>query len=395
MTAIDRTAYPRPGMRLTREELAVHYHLTETDRAFVDAHARSDTGRLMLATLLTTRRDLGCFPALNEVHAGTLAYLAAQLGVAASQARPEGMRRTKSLYRYQAMVRAHLGPALYDAAAERLVTGTVLDAAETMSDPADLINRAVEALQAAAIDLPAFSTLDRLVNRLRAEVHGRMYDRVAARLTAEHAVMLDALLTKPLDSTTTGFNRLKQAPGPATPTTVRLWTGRLDWLGGLIDPDPLLEGITHTKLRQFAAKAAALEVGDLLDITQPGKRHTLLLALLRQARMRCRDELIEMMLRRIRRTQAAAKEQLDALHDQHRALEETLIGIFGQVLETAQAQDTDAAFGRQVRRLLSEQGGVEALGSAQPCPPGTAATTCRCCGRSMPGTASCCSGCST
>ena len=65
-------------------------------------------------------------------------------------------------------------------------------------------------------------------------------------------------------------------------------------------------------------------MGDL-DITQPGKRHTLLLALLRQARMRCRDELIEMMLRRIRRTQAAAKEQLDALHDQHRAIEETLI----------------------------------------------------------------------
>ena len=77
--------------------------------------------------------------------------------------------------------------------------------------------------------------------------------------------------------------------------------------------------------------------------------------------MRCRDELIEMMLRRIRRTQAAAKEQLDALHDQHRAIEETLIGIFGQVLETEQAQDTDAAFGRQVRKLLSEQGGVAAL----------------------------------
>jgi hypothetical protein len=49
-------------------------------------------------------------------------------------------------------------------------------------------------------------------------------------------------------------------------------------------------------------------VNDLLDISQPGKRHTLMLALLRQARMRGRDELIEMMLRRIRRTQAAAKE---------------------------------------------------------------------------------------
>ena len=102
-------------------------------------------------------------------------------------------------------------------------------------------------------------------------------------------------------------------------------------------------------------------MGDLLDIAQSGKRHTLLLALLRQARMRCRDELIEMMLRRVRRTQAAAKEQLDALHDQHRGSRKTLIGIFGQVLETEQAQDTDAAFGRQVRKLLSEQGGVAAL----------------------------------
>ncbi len=76
---------------------------------------------------------------------------------------------------------------------------------------------------------------------------------------------------------------------------------RLEWLDGLVDPDPLLEGIANTKLRQFAAEVAASGVSDLLDVARPGKRHTLLLALLRQARMRCRDELIEMMLRRIRR----------------------------------------------------------------------------------------------
>jgi hypothetical protein len=81
--------------------------------------------------------------------------------------------------------------------------------------------------------------------------------------------VLDALLVKPPDGTTTGFNRLKQAPGPATPKTVRLWTDRLDWLGGLIDPDPPLEGIAHTKLRQFAAEAAALKVGDLLELPSP------------------------------------------------------------------------------------------------------------------------------
>ena len=78
--------------------------------------------------------------------------------------------RTKSLYRYQAAVRTYLSVTPYGDAAEELVTETTLETAETMSDPADLINRAVETLQAASIDLPAFSTLDRLVNRLRAEV---------------------------------------------------------------------------------------------------------------------------------------------------------------------------------------------------------------------------------
>ena len=211
--------------------------------------------------------------------------------------------RTKSLYRHQSAIRGYLSVTPHGSSAKHVLRDTVLEAAETMSDPADLINRAAEALQAAATDLPAFSTLDRLVNRLRTEVHGRMYEHTAQDLKADQAAALDTLLTKLPGGATTGFSRLKQAPGPAMPKTVGLWIERLEWLDGQIEHDQFLEGITHTKLRQFAAEAAALEVGDLLDVVQPGRRHTLLLALLRQTRMRCRDDLGEMMLRRIRRTQ--------------------------------------------------------------------------------------------
>ena len=109
------------------------------------------------------------------------------MGLAVPPISLEEVRRTKTLYRYQAAVRAHLAVNTYAEAGEHLVINTTLEAAETMSDPADLINRAIEVLHAAAIDLPAFSTLDRLVNKLRGEVHGRIYDRVAARLTVEHA----------------------------------------------------------------------------------------------------------------------------------------------------------------------------------------------------------------
>jgi hypothetical protein len=75
-------------------------------------------------------------------------------------------------------------------------------------------------------------------------------------------------------------------------------------------------------------------VSEMLRISEPGKRGTLLLALMRQSSMRCRDELTEMMLRRILKTQAAAKQKLEDLKDRHRGIEEGLIGVLHQVLRT-------------------------------------------------------------
>ena len=178
MTAIDRTAYPRPGARLTREELLARYTLTETDLTFIRLGARGEVGRLMLAALLKARQDLGYFPATDEVHADIVAYLAPQLGLTDTVS-PDAAHKSKSLYRYQAAVRTYLSVTPYGDVAEKLVTEAILKTAETMSDPADLINHAAETLQAASIDLPAFSTLDRLVNRLRAEVHTRIYNCVS------------------------------------------------------------------------------------------------------------------------------------------------------------------------------------------------------------------------
>jgi hypothetical protein len=158
MTAIDRTAYPRPGEKLTREELDNRYGISETDHAFIRATARGDAGRLTLATLLKAR-------------------LASQLALAGVPPVLSETSRKTTLHDYRAAVRVYLKASIYAEAGEQLVTTTVIEAAATMSDPADLINRAIEALSRAAIDLPAFSTLERLANRLRAQVHTQMYKR--------------------------------------------------------------------------------------------------------------------------------------------------------------------------------------------------------------------------
>jgi TnpA family transposase len=361
VTAISRTAYPRLSEQLTQEELGVRYILSEADQIFIRSNARGDAGRLTLATLLKVRQDLGCFPAPLDMHINTVAHLASQLAIIELPSLLDETRRRTTLHHYRVAIRAHINAVPYAVAGEQLVTTTVREAAITMSDPADLINLAIEALGKAAIDLPAFSTLDRLVNHLRAQVHTQMYEKVMARLMADGEAALDALLVVQPGARITGFNRLKQTPGPARPETIKIWTDRLEWLNGLPAADAILEDITHTKLRQFAAEAAALDLTELLDISRPGRRHTLLLSLIRQARSRCRDELIEMLIRRVRRTQAAAKERLEDLQDQHRAMEEALIAIFGKVVETASGTTTDADLGRQIRALFAEKGGVEAL----------------------------------
>jgi hypothetical protein len=359
MTAIDRTAYPNLGETLTREELVARHSLSDADKEFISVNARGEAGRLTLAVLLAVRRDVGCFPASGETHTCVVEHIAAQLELAVAERLQESSEKT--VYRYRAAVRVYLDARAYDQMGEVLVSAAITHAASTMSDPADLINRAIEALAAAGIDLPAFSTLDRLAGHARTRVHSQMYDAVAARLNPAAIEALNALLIVPSGSITTAFNRLKHSSGPLRPKTIRRWTERLDWLTSLIDPDPSLEGITHTKLRQFAAEAAAMEVSDLLDVSRPGKRHTLLLSLIRQASARCRDELTEMLLRMVRGTQAAARKKLKELQESQRDVEERLIAVLLKALQATGAEEPDAAVGHQISTVFAQQGGVETL----------------------------------
>jgi hypothetical protein len=113
MTAMDRTAYPRPDERLTREELDARYSLSVTDHAFIGATARGDAGRLTLAALLKTRQDLGCFPSPGDLHGDTARHLASQIGRAYPLALITEETRAKTLYRYRAAVRTYLNVAWF------------------------------------------------------------------------------------------------------------------------------------------------------------------------------------------------------------------------------------------------------------------------------------------
>jgi len=126
MTAIDRTAYPRTGKCLSREELQRRYCLSEPDLVFIDGKVRGASGRLTLAVLLKARQDVGFFPSPGDLHAQTIAHLALQLGLEGPSSLITETTGAKTLYRYRAAVRAFLNVSPYTDAGEDLLTADAL-----------------------------------------------------------------------------------------------------------------------------------------------------------------------------------------------------------------------------------------------------------------------------
>jgi hypothetical protein len=363
MASIDRTAYPRLRAQLTDAELEADYTLSEDEAAFVRRHARGGVGRLSMAVSLKTRQRLRYFPALTDVPDQVRIHIANGLDLDDQTELVDGVAQSTTLHRYREAIRKRLGSRPFSHGGREVVIKTVHRVAQTMSDPADLISASVEALIKARIELPAFSTLDRQIGNLRQAIHEELYARVDGALSEVQRQVLDAMLEHPAGQHLNAFSRLKETPGPPSLKHLRLWIDRLTELDAILDPRPLLGAIPHTKIRQFAAEAKALETGDLRDVCQPGRRHTLLLCLLHQAQTETRDQLIEMFIRRMRRARNRAVDRLHKMQKNQREIEVALLGVFGQVLHQAGATVADEDLGRNVRQLLAEQGGVEALGA--------------------------------
>lgn len=181
--------------------------------------------------------------------------------------------------------------------------------------------------------------------------------------------MLDGLLERPAIATRYPFTRLKSLPKRASLREVGRWESHLDWLENILDPRPFTGHLTSTKVEQFAAEAYQLEAGDMLDIVDKGKRHTLLLCLLHHMQVRTRDQLTTMFLKRMRLLHNNARKRLRDIQDQHRELSETMVNAFADIVvhaeETekaaAEEDERDALLGKQVRRLLQANGGATRL----------------------------------
>jgi len=349
MASIERTAYPRFRASLTAHELQTLYRPSNEEQLFVTQHARGPAQQLTLLTFLKCHQHLGYTPALTDVPSQIRTYLSQQLHLPAHTALE--VEAEKTLYRYRQLVRSYLRVESYRLGGASAVEAIVAQAAYTMSDPADLINVAIEHLVKQRFELPAFSTLDRLVSKVRHQVHHHLYAQITQALLPADIGRLEALLG--VQNGRTAFSRIKVTPRGASLQHIRQWSDRLAWLESIMTTRPHVSSIAKTKMQQFAAEARALDILDMRRIQIVPRRWALLVCLLHQAQVQTRDQLVEMFLRRMRHTVSLAQEKLTDLQAQHRELEEHMLAVFAEVIDHAiHTPEDNASLGQGVRDIL-------------------------------------------
>lgn len=355
MTSIDRTAYPRFAKKALSRELATAYTPTEEEVAMLNRRfARSAPHRLAFAALLKGFQRLGYVPALEDVPAYVIVHLRTVLKLRRNTPLPRLTRKTHWTYQKDILKRCQVRVFSRDALH---IAARAMEAFAAANDrPADILNRGIEALMQERIELPAFSTLDRLARRVRTMVNARLFAGIDARLPEASKDALDGLLEIRESGKSLQFE-LKRRARKDSATNFKALLDHVDFLDGLMPLDGVLGDLPYAKLEHFAAEAHAQDARELRQYA-PLKRRALLACMLAHARIATRDEIAEMFIRRIAKIVRAAKDALDALRLEHQAQSEAMVATITDVIRLLAQHPKDEDAGREIRHLIEDRGGI-------------------------------------
>ncbi|MGW5021934.1 DUF4158 domain-containing protein [Streptomyces cacaoi] len=310
MTSIERTAYPRFKRLITAHELHLFFSPTRDELQWAADATDGDERLLALLLMLKSYQRMGCFPALEDVPAQVVEFVPRQVEL------PEGTlplyRAERTAKHHRGLVRKKVGVKYDQGEARRIVERSIRKEAEAKNRPADLINIALEKVVEAGLELPGFSTFDKMASKIRTEVNVSIREGIHDRMSPVQRARLLRLLAERDSDGTTLFNRLKKPAKGPTWSHFKNLAKRLDWLDELGDTSVWMASVATGKITDFAGEADAADASELRDYATI-KQIALIACLAHKAGMRVRDDLATMFTKRVATKIKRAKEELEAI----------------------------------------------------------------------------------
>nr|WP_254904535.1 DUF4158 domain-containing protein [Bacillus thuringiensis] len=358
MTSVERTAYPRFKQNVSKKELAAIYTITHEENIFAHRVARGKSSVFICLVMLKSFQRLGYFPRPKDIPPMVLQHIQSHLNI------PDEVElkfNSKAMYRHQKEIRQYLQVYTFGKDALHVATKAIYNASHVMDHPPDLINVAIEELIKERYELPAFSTLDRLVRRVRTLVNNRLCHTVMSQLSKQEKYKLDELLRTSQETKHSGFNYFKELPKSPSISHMKELQNKLDFITSFMSNiEELLKEIPNSKIKNFASEALALDASEIKDFNM-AKRYTLLLSVIYRSQIVTRDNLIDMFLKRVARIHKKGKEELALLREQQRSISENLISILSEVLYTTHMYDDTNIIGSEITELFERRGGIDSL----------------------------------
>jgi TnpA family transposase len=359
MASVERTAYPLLPSQLPAKELHRSYSLSDSEIEWVNNTAKSPALAIGLAIQLKVFQQLHYFVPFEALPQELINHVRQCLRYGARIAPRYSNLRT--LYRHQAAVRQYLQITPFYSSDGLAVTEQIArDCALVLEQRVDLINAMLDELIQRGYELPAYSTLNNIAETALVGAQEVTFNLVVTRAPIEVIYKLKELLDTDFGRRQSDFNALKQAPKKPSRKHLEVLIDHLAWLESFGDLDVIFEGIVDAKIRHFAAQAVASDVAELKDCSLP-KRYTLMLALIYRMRVRTRDHLAEMFIRRISTIHKRAKEELEQIQARQRQKLEQLAATLDGVVQILVQEPDNQEAGSLIREYLSPDGNLDRL----------------------------------
>lgn len=222
-----RVIYPELPDPLTPGDLQQLFSPSFDERQWAPTVARTAVSQVALLVQLKIFQTIGRFRRAADVPPAGIEHVALRLGVESGSTL---IFPDRTLYRHRPVILKHLEVVSWGAEARKLAQATMRKTAQARTDPADIINSAIDALIRNGFELPALDTLRRLAATVHSKVNAAQWSEVCDCLPFEQRVALETMLVVDPKTQKSPFANLCAAPGRASRRNLNALIDRYRWL---------------------------------------------------------------------------------------------------------------------------------------------------------------------